>query len=500
MNLSLCRVESAWRRACRSPRLASVIICSTSGLTAFAFAWLVLIRSCSISCLERLESSDSRCDALRLSLLRFLRWRIGVPRSALSAGSVLAQVEAAGLQGLDHFVDRLRAEVRDRVQLRAGFADQVADGLHAGTLEAVVGAHAELQLLDQDLVEAVVGRDAAAVATADRSQAVTGQGRRGRFAGGQLLDPLGVGEDRQGLDQDLRGLAQRRRGLERAVGLEVEAELVEVRPLADAGGRDIVGGATDRREDRVDRDHADRLLVGLVLFRRRVAAAAADRQVDLELGFLLQRRDRGVGVENLHSGREIDVLGLDLAGPGGDQRRLDLVGVGVHADDEILQVEDDVGDVLLDARHAGELVRAALDADAGDGGAAQRGEQDSTQAIAEGVAEALVEGLDREGAAAVIRLLYGDTRDLKVSGHEFLADGVSEIGADYLEYSSTISCSCTGAEISARSGRRRTLAVSESWSACNQAGTVETSSVALRIVSVAAEPDLIEITSSGRTW
>ncbi len=112
-----------------------------------------------------------------------------------------------------------------------------------------------------------------------------------------------------------------------------------------------------------------------------------------------------LGVEDLDAGGQVDVLRLDLAGAGGDQRRLDLVGIGVHADDEVLEVEDDVGDVLLDARHGGELVRDALDADAGDGGAAQRGEQDATEAVAEGVAEALVEGLDREGAAAVVHFL-----------------------------------------------------------------------------------------------
>src|SRR5690606_8464991 len=124
MNLSLCRAASAWRRACRSPRLASVISCSTSGLTAFAFAWLVSIRSCSISCLERFDSSASRWAELRLSLFRFFLWRIGpLPRCSRL---VLLEVEAAGVQGLDHFLDRLLAEVRDRVQFRARLADQVA--------------------------------------------------------------------------------------------------------------------------------------------------------------------------------------------------------------------------------------------------------------------------------------------------------------------------------------------------------------------------------------
>src|SRR3982751_6761739 len=154
MNLSLWRLASAWRRACRSPRLASVISFSTSGLTALALAWLVWIRSCSISCLERFESSAERCDLSRLSLLRFFLCRTGSSARSRSSRLVCLKIEAAGVQGLDHFLDRLLTEVRDRVQFGAGLAHEVADGLDAGALEAVVGAHSEFQLLDQDLVEA----------------------------------------------------------------------------------------------------------------------------------------------------------------------------------------------------------------------------------------------------------------------------------------------------------------------------------------------------------
>src|SRR3954451_8158860 len=103
------------------------------------------------------------------------------------------------MQGLDYFLDRLLTEVRDRVQFGAGLAHKVTDGLDAGTLEAVVGAHPEFQLLDQDLVEAVAG-GAAVVPT--RGESVAGYGRD-RFASGQFFDPVGVGEDRQALDQDL---------------------------------------------------------------------------------------------------------------------------------------------------------------------------------------------------------------------------------------------------------------------------------------------------------
>jgi hypothetical protein len=43
------------------------------GLDRLRLGLLVLIRSCSISCFERLASNASRCEAFRLSLLRFLR-------------------------------------------------------------------------------------------------------------------------------------------------------------------------------------------------------------------------------------------------------------------------------------------------------------------------------------------------------------------------------------------------------------------------------------------
>src|ERR687897_2109550 len=67
-------------------------------------------------------------------------------------GSVVAEVQSARAEGLDDLVDRLLAEVRDRGELALGLRDEVADRLDAGALEAVVRAHAELELLDEDVV------------------------------------------------------------------------------------------------------------------------------------------------------------------------------------------------------------------------------------------------------------------------------------------------------------------------------------------------------------
>src|SRR5919199_1458261 len=138
------RAPTARRRAWRSPRLASVMSCSTSGLTALAFASVVLIRSCWMTSLQRLASSALRCEASRLSLWRVFWWRI--------RRLVLPQPQPAGVERLDDLVDRLLAEVRDRVELALGLRDEVADRLDAGPLEAVVRADAELELLDEDVV------------------------------------------------------------------------------------------------------------------------------------------------------------------------------------------------------------------------------------------------------------------------------------------------------------------------------------------------------------
>jgi hypothetical protein len=67
---------------------------------------------------------------------------------------------------------------------------------------------------------------------------------------------------------------------------------------------------------------------------------------------------------HLDAGGRRDVGGRDLAGPLLAQvhdDRLVLLG----GDDEFLEVQDDVGDILLDPGHGRELVEHALDPDAG---------------------------------------------------------------------------------------------------------------------------------------
>src|SRR5579884_3441361 len=254
--------ESACRRACRSPRRPSVIIFSAYGLTALAFASVVRMRPCSISEQAGVAYSALRCALSRPSFLPAFACRIGLglEARASAAAVVAAEVEPVLLQGLLDLLDRLLAEVRDRRELVLRLHHEVADRLDADPLQAVVRADAELELLDREVLHPVRERGLGA-----GPGAVDGRGLA------EALDLLQVGEDRELADQDLRRLRERVLRVDRAVGRDVERQLVVVGALADAGGVDLVRDAAHRREDRVHRDDADRVLRPAVQVGRRVA-------------------------------------------------------------------------------------------------------------------------------------------------------------------------------------------------------------------------------------
>src|ERR687888_11660 len=113
------------------------------------------------------------------------------------------QVQAVRGEGFLDLFDRLLAEVRDRGELVLRLDHEVADGLDADALEAVVRADAELELFDREVLHPVRQR-----------RLCLSLCRRGLA---EALDAVEVGEDRELADQDLRGLADRLAGVERAV-------------------------------------------------------------------------------------------------------------------------------------------------------------------------------------------------------------------------------------------------------------------------------------------
>ena len=145
-----------------------------------------------------------------------------------------------------------------------------------------------------------------------------------------------------------------------------------------------------------------------------VARAAADREHHLDGAAVRQRRDVMVRVEDLELGRDVDVGRDDLAGLVLVQPDLDLVELTVQPADQLLEVEDDVGDVFLHALDGRELVRHTLDLDRADSCALERREQDPAQRVAERVPEAAVERFDLEARPVARELLARDVGHLKL--------------------------------------------------------------------------------------
>src|SRR6201999_1675413 len=111
---------------------------------------------------------------------------------------------------------------------------------------------------------------------------------------------------------------------------------------------------------------------------------------------VVQRADLKLGVEY---GDVAD--GLDVAGGHGARTLLlhdhAFGAFALHLDRDVLDVEDDVGDILTNARNRGELVQHAVDVHRLHGSALQRGQQDAAQRVAERLTEAALERLGDNG-------------------------------------------------------------------------------------------------------
>src|SRR5512147_2951028 len=252
----------------------------------------------------------------------------------------------------EHFLDlvqRLAAEVRRLQQLGLGALDQVADVVDVLGLQAVGRTHRELELVDraqQDRIDLRLG-----AAEAD------------------LVLTLQIDEHVELALQDRAGAANGLFGVDRAVGLDIHDQLVEIRTLLDARALHGVRDAADRAERRIELQAADRpalLLEPRGLHGRTVTAAAHDLQERAQLAGARQVRDHEVGVHDLDAVVDDDVAGAHRARALLRQTQLDLVA-RMHLDGDGLQVEQDVDDVFLDALDARVLVEHAFDLRLDDG-------------------------------------------------------------------------------------------------------------------------------------
>src|SRR5256714_15314723 len=208
-----------------------------------------------------------------------------------------AEVKPHAVQYLLDLVQRLLAEVLRREHLALRALDEVADGSDVGVLQAVVGAHRKLKLVNR-AVEHVVPWERRSLDVLVRELV------------GVLLE---VDEDLHVILYQLRGEADGVVGLDRAVRPDLNRQLVELRVLAQARGLDRVVDLLDQRVNRVNRDVAGRgVFVGVALGGD-VAATAPAAELARERAAVAHGRDVDAGVENLNVSVRLDVGGGDLA-------------------------------------------------------------------------------------------------------------------------------------------------------------------------------------------
>src|SRR6266436_4421990 len=386
-----------------------------------------------------------------------------------------SQREAHLHQYILDLVERLAAEVLGLQHFVFALLDELADGLDVRVLQAIVGAHGKLELLD-GAIQMLEAR-------------IVGDVLR-RFDG---LDRLfEVDEDAHVILHQLGGEADGVLRGNGAVGPHFDHQLFVVGHLAETGGFDRIVDLAYRRVNAVDRDVADGQIFVVVAVGGHITAAVLGAHFDLELAAFAD----GGNVNALIEDGEVRVL-LDL-------RRGDRTGlldvdvnrlrqVGVELDGHLLQVEDDVRGILDHARDRRKFVQHAFDLHGGDGRAFNRTEQRPTQRVSYGRAPAAFKRLRGKSPVFLgerFQLGCKTLRLLKTLPHRVPSFRPESPGQKqthcpvrrarwrwprlcepYFEYSSTMSCSLIGGVCtSSRFGRATTLALNCSRS-CSSQGT-----------------------------
>ena len=154
-----------------------------------------------------------------------------------------------------------------------------------------------------------------------------------------------------------------------------------------------------------------------------VAAALVHVQLHADVAVVLQREEEVVGVLDDDRAVLLDVAGVDRPGAlAADVEDRVVHVVGQHQGERLEPLHDLV-DVLQHALDGLVLVHHAVEAEAPDRAAAQRGEEQAAERVAQGVAEATLQRLEAElgGVGVVVPLRHLDemraNQSSQINGH-----------------------------------------------------------------------------------
>lgn len=196
-----------------------------------------------------------------------------------------------------------------------------------------------------------------------------------------------IAEHRQLIAKDVGGGAHGFLCIDRAVGFDIDHQLVEVGALFNTRSFHGVGNATHGRERRIQHQTTD----GAGLFvrtttrsSRLIAETALDLEAHVQRRVLGQMADHVVAVDDLDVVIGPDVCRSDRTRTLLGQRQRGAIAT-VHTNRHVFQVQQDVEHVFLQTFDRGVLVEHTVDLDLGDRKTGDRRQQHTTQGIAQRV-------------------------------------------------------------------------------------------------------------------
>jgi hypothetical protein len=156
----------------------------------------------------------------------------------------------------------------------------------------------------------------------------------------------------------------------------------------------------------------------LVVFRGIETTSDTHFHFERELGVPVEGADVLVLVDDLVLSDLLDISSSNGTGLVDGERKGGRILVLEVLELDLLEIEDNLGDVFDDTGKRGKLVLSSGDTDGSDGGSLERGEENTSEAVAYGVTETCLERLCREfgvGVGCGIFVFYETFWDFKRS-------------------------------------------------------------------------------------